>query len=256
MATKKESAQQDSTSSKGSAKANTGDGETDSNISQDLEQLMQSLQGDLGEIDADQGLALIKHWHDFLNKSKESSVKKLASGLKDLEKILKGGKATGQDISEALIHIGEETVEFASDADKEVKQAVQKLGKQLRKAGTSIAQSGEKNYHDQLDELIDKAEGEELTALDTEAAIGSIDFWYNTLHKSEDAKLKEVATSLRSLKQALGKGNTKPETLAKAMVQVGEKTGEVASAAPRGFKGAIQKLGKRLVAAGETLTEK
>jgi hypothetical protein len=256
MATKKESVQQDSAAGKDSAKANAAHGETDSNVSQDLDKLMQSLQGDLGEIDTDRGIALINHWHDFLNKSKESSVKKLAGGLKDLEKILKGGKATGQEISEALIHIGEQTVEISSDADKDVKQAVQKLGKQLRKAGTSIAQLEEKDYHDQLDELINKAEDEELTALDTDAAIGSIDFWYNTLHKSDDEKLKEVATSLKSLKQALGKGNTKPETLAKAIVQVGEKTGEVASAAPRGFKGAIQKLGKRLVAAGETLTEK
>ena len=92
--------------------------------------------------------------------------------------------------------------------------------------------------------MVEKAEGEELTSLDAEEAVGAIDFWYNLLHKAEDEKYQQLATSLRGLKQALKRDNAKPETIAKALTEVGELTNDISSEAPRGFKGAIQKLGK------------
>jgi F0F1-type ATP synthase membrane subunit b/b' len=138
---------------------------------------------------------------------------------------------------------------------KGVKQLTQKLGKQLRKAGTSISQAEEKEYHDQLDSLLEKADGEELTSLKAEDATGTIDFWFNILNKAEDEQFKSIASSLKSLKQALNKSNPKSETIANALAQVGEQTTEIASQAPRGFKGIIQKLGKRLTAASESLAE-
>ena len=101
--------------------------------------------------------------------------------------------------------------------------------------------------------MLEKAD-EELTSLDAEEAVGAIDFWYNLLHKAEGSPSQQVANSLKELKQALKRGNAKPETIAKALTKVGEQTTEISSAAPRGFKGAVQKLGKQLTKAGESLT--
>ena len=61
-----------------------------------------------------------------------------------------------------------------------LEQPVQRLGKQLRKAGTSIAKAEDQEYHQQLDTLLEKAD-KELTSLDAEEAVGAIDFWYKLL---------------------------------------------------------------------------
>uniref|UniRef100_A0A832H5M0 Uncharacterized protein n=1 Tax=Oscillatoriales cyanobacterium SpSt-402 TaxID=2282168 RepID=A0A832H5M0_9CYAN len=241
---------------KASSKAIAGDAGSELDVNQEIDELVQTLQGDLSELEVEDALSLIDQWHGILNKVKEPAAKDLANALKDLQKMLKGGKATGHEISEALIHLGEQTAEFRGDAEKGSKQSVQKLGKQLRKAGTSIAKAEDQEYHEQLDSLMEKAEGEELTALDPEAAVGAIDFWYGVLQKVEGEQFKPVANSLKSLKQALSRGNAKPETIAKALIEVGQQTTEIASEAPRGFKGIIQKLGKQLNQSGESLTEK
>lgn len=135
-----------------------------------------------------------------------------------------------------------------------MKQPIQRLGKQIRKAGTSVAKAENQEYHQQIDILLEKAEGEEITSLDSEAAVGAIDFWYNLIHKAEDEKYQQLATSLKGLKQILKRDNAKPETIAKALTEVGECTTDVSSEAPRGFKSAIQKLGKQLTKAGASLT--
>ena len=223
-------------------------------VQAEFEQLLQALEGDLSTIETESALGLVDQWYSSLHQSKAPEVKELASGLKELQKMLKSGKASGHEISEVLIHISEQTTEFANNAEKVLKQPVQRLGKQLRKAGTSIAKAEDQEYHQQLDTLLEKVESEELTSLDAEEAVGAIDFWYNLLHKAEGEPSQQVANSLKELKQALKRGNAKPETIAKALTKVGEQTTEIASAAPRGFKGAIQKLGKQVTKAGESLT--
>lgn len=268
MATKKEAEQKEAQKQKpeqseekahkeaANSKAVAEDAGAETDINSEVDELVEALQGDLSSIDLEAGLGLIDHWHSFLSKAKEPHAKELAGSLKELQKKLKGGKASGHEISEALIHLGEQTAEFGGDAEKGAKQLLQKLGKQLRKAGTSIAQAEDKEYHEQLDGLLEQAEGDELTSLDAEAATEAIDFWQNVLNKTEGEQYKALANSLKSLKQALSKGNSKPETIAKALAQVGEQAAEVASEAPRGFKGVIQKLGKQLSHASESLTEK
>lgn len=221
---------------------------------QEVSELIQTLQGDLSNIDPQAGLESLDRWQGLLSKSKEPGTKELATALKDLHKLLKGGKATGIEISESLIHIGEQTVELATDTAA-AKQSLQKLGKQLRSAGTSIAKAEEKEYHTQLDSILDKVEEDELTALDPTAATAAIDFWYNILHHAEGEQFKSLAKSLDSLKKAITKDNSKPETIAKALAQMGEQTTELASSASRGFKGAIQKLGKGLTAASAAITK-
>lgn len=224
------------------------------NVNQEIDELSQALEGDLSAIETESALSLIEQWYGFLHKFKETEVKELASGLKELQKMLKSGKATGHEISEELLYISEQTAEFSSNLEKDLKQPVQRLGKQLRKAGTSIAKAEDQEYHQQLDILLEKGESEELTSLDAKAAVGAIDFWYSILHKAEGEQVQQVANSLKELKLALNRGNAKPETLGKHLLKVGEQTTEIASVVPRGFKGAIRKLGKQITKASESLT--
>lgn len=221
--------------------------------SQEIDKLLESMAGDLSSIETESALGLVEQWYNFLHKSKEPEAKELASGLKELQKLLKSGKATGHEISEVLIHIGEQTSDSNID-EKGLKQSVQRLGKQIRKAGTLIAKAEDQEYHQQIDTLVEKAEDEQLTSIEPEEAVGTIDFWYNLLHKTEGEQYKQLANSLKELKQALKRGNAKPEAIAKALTHVGEQTTGIASEVPRGFKGAIEKLGKQLSRVGETLT--
>lgn len=251
MASKKESEgkQHDQAEEKADKETSKSAGdEAEFDVSQEIDALLQALQGDLSKIE----IETVDQWYSFLHKLKEPGVKELAGELKDLQKMLKGGKATGHDISEALIHIGEQTTD-SSNGEKGLQQSVQRLGKQLRKAGTAIAKAEDQEYHQQLDSLLEKAD-KELTSLDRQEAVSAIDFWYNLLHKAEGAQFKQAADSLKGLKQALSRDNAKQETIAKALTKVGEDTTKIASAAPRGFKGAIQKLGKQLTNAGASLT--
>lgn len=222
---------------------------------QEIETLMQALQSDLSQTDPEQALSLVEHWQGFLNKSKEPAAKELASELKELQKLVKSGKGTGHDISEALIRLGEQTAEFADTAEKGVKQLVQRLGKQLRQAGTAIAKEEDQESHQQLDSLLESAEGDTLDSMEPEEAIQIIDRWYTLLQQAEGESFQGLANSLKELKQALKRGNAKPETIGKALTQVGEQTSEVASEVPRGFKGIIQKVGKQLTRTGESLTQ-
>jgi len=227
---------------------------TEFNVNQEIENLTQALNGNLSDIEVEDGLHLIDEWHNFLNKTHNADAKELAGELKNLQKLLKSGKASGHEISEVLIHIGERTAEFSSDAEKGSKQAVQKLGKQLRKAGTSIAKAEDQEYHEQFDTLLEQAEDNELTAMDSEQAVGMVDRWINLLNKAEGEQFQQTANSLKELKQALKRNNAKPETIAKALNHVAEQTTTLADEAPRGFKGVIQKLGKQLSSAAESLT--
>lgn len=223
-------------------------------VNQEIDSLLQAISGDIGSIEAQSALDLVERWYDLLHQIKEPEVKEFASGLKELQKLLKSGKATGHEISSELIHIGEQTSDFSTSVEKDLKQPIERLSKQLRKAGTSIAKAEDQEYHQQIDTLLEKAQGEQLTSLDPEDAVDAIDMWYNIVHKAEGEQYQQLANSLRGLKQALKRGNAKPETIAKALTQVGEQTTEIASDAPRGFKGVIQKLGKQLIKAGESLT--
>lgn len=236
-----------------STKAVAGDAGAEFDVHQELDDLMKSLEGDLSEIEPEAALGLINQWYDFLHKVKEPEVKELASGLKDLQKLVKSGKASGHEISEVLIHLGEQTSDFSGNAEKGLKQPIQRLGKQLRNSGTSIAKAEDKEYLDQIDSLVEQTQGEELTSVDPEEAVGAIDTWYNLLNKAEGDQYKQLANSLKELKQVLKRSNAKPEAIADALTQVGEQTTEIASELPRGFKGAVQKLGKQLANSGKSL---
>jgi len=76
------------------------------------------------------------------------------------------------------------------------------------------------------------------------------------LHKSEDESLKEIATEIKELRQLLKGKKTKASDLGEKLIQMGEQTTTASSLAARGFKGAIQKLGKALTKLSKSLDSK
>lgn len=217
----------------------------------ELDSLISTFEGDLSAINSEAAIGLLDHWYDSLHKAKEPEVKELASSLKELKQLLKGNKATGHEIGEVLIEIGEHTTNIASDAGKGLKTPLQKLGKQIKKAGTSLSKAEDKDHSDNIDSLVETLEGD-LSAIDPETATGAIDHWYNLLHKSDNENIKEIANQLKHLKQVLKRSNPKGTDIGETLVKLGEQTQQASHEAPRGFKGQIQRLGKLLSKAGKS----
>ena len=219
---------------------------------QALHSLVETLDADLTSIDTEAALGAIDEWYGTLHKSKEPEVKELADGLKELKQLLKGGKATGHDLGEVLSHIGDQTSDIAAAADKGVKTSLQKLGKQLSKAGQALGKAEDKDAAEQIESLSETLAGD-LTQVDTDTAVGAIDHWYGLLHKSDNESLKEISNGLKELKQLLKRKNANASDIAEALTKIGEQTTEAASEAHRGLKGSIQKFGKLLSKTGKSL---
>jgi hypothetical protein len=217
-----------------------------------LDSLAQAFQGDLSAIDPDRALETIDTFHSLLKKSKQPAAKEMATGLKDLQKLLKRKEPSGHELGELISHLGEQTIEMAADADKGIKAPLQHFGKQLTKIGRSLAKAEDAEHLESLDELVDTFK-RSPDQIDVKASVGEIDRWYDLLQKSEDKSLQDIATELKELKHLLKGSKTKGDELSERLIQLGEKTTAAAADAGRGFKGAIQKLGKGLTAFGKSL---
>lgn len=154
---------EEDTSTKASQKSgNEADAKSNDDWSQKLETLQSTLNGDLSALSSEDANSLIEEWYNFLHKAKEPEVKEIATQLKQLKQHLKSNKATGHEISEVLIEIGEQTANFASDADKEIRTPVRKLGKQLTKVGNSLGKAEEHEEIEEIDSVVELLE-EDLT---------------------------------------------------------------------------------------------
>jgi hypothetical protein len=236
------------TSTRAPKSESTDDGE----VSQKLATLIQVLQGDLSTIDLDKALATIDVFGNLLKQSKQPEVKEIATGLKELPKLLKSKEPSGHELGELIGHLGEQTIEIAADADKGLKTPLQQLGKQLTKIGRSLSKAEDSEQLEALDALVDTLK-QTPDKIDAKSALGTIDRWYDLLHKSEDDRLKDIAAELKQLKQILKGSKSKSTDLSENLVRLGEKTIAASTDAGRGFKGAIQKLGKALTTFGKSL---
>lgn len=135
-------------------------------------------------------------------------------------------------------HKGEEPTSKADKADAKGHEAVD---------------AADQDESDELDELMDLLEGNDLSEIDPEEAVETIDEWHDLLMDSGDAGLKEIGKSLTKLKRALSASKPKPEAIAEALTQIGEQTDEYANDAGRGYKTKLHKLGKALSKAGKSL---
>lgn len=255
MATKTENQSHHSASNQKANKASQTNG-ADASINDDwkqkLEELQSTLSGDISTLSSEDANSLIDEWYNFLHKAKEPEVKEIANQLKQLKQHLKSNKATGHEISEVLMEIGEQTANFASDAEKEIRTPVRRLGKQLTKVGNSLGKAEEHEEIEEIDSVIETLE-EDLTQVEIDIALGSIDKWYNLLHKSDSESLQEIANGLKELKRVLKHKNPKPSDISPILEKLGEHTTTVGQEAKRGFKGPLQRLGKLLSRTGKSL---
>jgi ABC-type transporter Mla subunit MlaD len=216
-----------------------------------LESLLQALQGDLSALDPDAMLKAIDELYKVVHQSKQPEAKEIGSGLKELQKLLKRKEPSGHELGELIEHLGAQTSDIAADADKSLKTPLQHLGKQLSKVGRSLAKAEDQQQLESLDAVVELLE--EPDPSDTKAAVGEIDRWYEVLDKSEHQSFKAIASELKQLKQMLKGSKAKGGDLSQKLIELGEQTTAAASDAGRGFKGAVQKIGKGLTKFGKSL---
>jgi hypothetical protein len=216
-----------------------------------LDSLAEVLKNDVESVTPDAAFKLIDEWHSLVKKSQGSESKEIASGLKELHKLLQQDDA-GHDIGELLSHLGAQTSEMASEAEKGLKNPLKHLGKQLSKVGISLAKEDDKHHLEELDTLIDSID-QDIDKINTKSSMGDIDQWYDLLHKSEDEGLKTIAGELKKLNHLLKGSKTKSTDISEKLVQLGEQTIDASSMANKGFRGAIKTLGKALTKLGNSI---
>ncbi|MBD2465325.1 hypothetical protein H6G89_30400 [Oscillatoria sp. FACHB-1407] len=118
-----------------------GHAETHNDIDEgeELNALLETFDGnDLTAIAIDQATGFIDEWYDILHKSKEPELKEIGNSLKQLKKWLTGNKTKGEDLVEVLNQLGEQTDNFANNAERGHKTQLHKLGKVLNRASSFI----------------------------------------------------------------------------------------------------------------------
>jgi hypothetical protein len=222
-----------------------------SEVLENLDSLSDALEGNLSDLDPNSATKMIDQWHGMVQKSKEPGMKEIASRLKDLQKILKYEDPLKHGLGELLSDIGKQTSDIASKAEQGFKVPLQHLGKQLTKVGRSLAKGEDQEQIEALNALAETLD-QEPDEIGSKSA-GEIDRWYEILHESEDENLQEIASELKALKQLLKGKKVDAGELSEVLINIGEQTTEASSNASRGFKGAIQMLGKSLVRLGKSI---
>ncbi|NEQ26334.1 MAG: hypothetical protein F6K28_46330 [Microcoleus sp. SIO2G3] len=228
----------------------------------DIAELIQVLHGDVTSIDPEGAIASIDEWQAALKGTQDEGLKEISNHLKELKKLLGGKRTKAADIGAVLIQLGEETNKAGDEAERGNKGNLHNLGKALSKVGKSLesaegdeASSSRKQSDVEADEseeggpdiagLIEILHGD-VTSIDPEAAIESIDAWQGVLKGSKDEGSKAISASLKDLKHQLGLKKPHTDKIAEILTQLGDQTDEAASEAERGTKGQLRDLGKAL----------
>ncbi|MBD2103122.1 hypothetical protein [Leptolyngbya sp. FACHB-261] len=103
-----------------------------------------------------------------------------------------------------------------------------------------------------LDTLLKTVQGN-LTDVDADTAIASIDQWTEVLSQFKDKDLKQIANGLKELKKLLSSGEAEAADIGDVLSQLGQETAGAASEAEEGTQDQLQKVGKALTKAGQSL---
>lgn len=226
----------------------------------DISELIEVLHGDVTSIDPEGAIASIDEWQAALKGSDNEGLKEISNHLKELKKLLGGKRTKASEIGAVLVQLGEETNKAGDEAERGQKGHLHNLGKALSKIGKSLSDEGEsasKSSSKQADSdeeaeggpdiagLIEILHGD-VTAIEPEAAIDSIDAWQAVLKGSKDEGSKAISASLKDLKHQLGLKKPHTDKIAEILAQLGDQTDAAANEAERGTKGQLRDLGKAL----------
>lgn len=93
---------------------------------------------EITSLPSDESVAMIDVWYNLVHKAEGEQFEAIAASLKELKQVLKRSNAKPEAIAKVLTQLGEQTAEVSSEAPRGFKTVIQKLGKQLSKAGQQI----------------------------------------------------------------------------------------------------------------------
>ena len=103
-----------------------------------------------------------------------------------------------------------------------------------------------------VDSLVEVLHGD-LTEIESDDAIESVDLWVNFLKGHKEDNIKELAASLKELKKLLKGKKSEASEIADVLEQLGEQTTAIGDEAGRGVKGPLHKVGKALAQAAKKI---
>ena len=104
--------------------------------STELDDAIATLQeGLLTSVPPTKALSLID---SFQQQVEDLGKSEIASNLSALKQLLTSGSATGYDIGQVLVQLGDETISTASSADASISSKLQQLGQLLTQLGNSL----------------------------------------------------------------------------------------------------------------------
>lgn len=122
---------------------------------------------------------------------------------------------------------------------------VEKEQKTAKKSDANAAESDADNAPD-IESLTEILHGD-ITEIEPEEAIDSIDEWVDFLKGHKEDNVKELSASLKELKKLLKGKKTEASEIAEVLAKLGEQTNAIGDEAGRGVKGPVHTLGKALI---------
>ena len=104
----------------------------------------------------------------------------------------------------------------------------------------------------EVDSLVEVLHGD-VTEIEADTAIESIDVWVNFLKGHKEENVKELSASLKELKKLLKGKKTEAREIAEVLEQLGEQTTAIGDDSGKGIKGPLHKVGKALAQAAKKI---
>ena len=93
----------------------------------------------------------------------------------------------------------------------------------------------------------------DITEVEPEEAVNSIDEWVDFLKGHKEDNVKELSASLKELKKLVKGKKSEASEIAAVLAKLGEQTNAVGDEAGRGVKGPVHTLGKALITLGHKI---
>ncbi|MCY7335874.1 MAG: hypothetical protein LH613_06615 [Chamaesiphon sp.] len=160
--------------------------------------------------------------------------------------------------SERQIQDKRESTQEDSIENGAAQQELVDRSKDKKKSEKSSKSATSESKHDEpaqkLESLSEELQGD-LSSIDPDVALKTIDELYSLVHKSKQPEAKEIATGLKELQKQLKRKEPSGHELGELIGHLGEQTSEIAAGAEKELRAPLQRLGKQLVKVGRSLAK-